>query len=111
MKLLRWIAGTIIALGISAFAVFNLAPVTITWSPLHAPATLPASVFGLGMMGLGFILGALAAWIAGGQTRRERRRQRKTIKTLETALEAAHKAARREDLPLPPPSSTRLPPG
>ncbi len=111
MKLLRWIVGTIVALGVSAFAVFNLDPVTITWSPLHAPATLPASVFGLGMMGTGFLLGALAAWIAGGQGRRERRQQRKTIKTLETALEAAHKAARREELPPPSPPPTLLPPG
>lgn len=103
MKLLRWIAGTIVALGVAAFAVFNLEPVKVIWSPFHMPVTLPASVFGLVMLTIGFLLGAGVAWISGGAGRAERRRQRKVIKALENALGAANENARKgNDTPSPP---------
>lgn len=108
MKLLRWIAGTIVALGVLAFAVFNLEPVKVIWSPLHEPAILPVSVFGLVMLAIGFLLGAFVAWIAGGAVRSERRRQKKVIKALENALGTANENANRgNDTPLPP--DMRLP--
>lgn len=93
MKLLRWIAGTIIALGTVAFAVFNLDPITVTWSPFHAPIALPASVFGLALFTLGFVLGGLAAWVGAGAQRREARANKKRLQALEAALDAANARA------------------
>ncbi len=109
MKVLRWIAGTIVALGVSAFAVFNLEPVKVIWSPLHEPATLPASIFGLAMLAIGFLLGGFVAWIAGGAGRAERRRQKKVIKALENALGTASENANRGNDAPPLPPDLRLP--
>ena len=98
MKLLRWIAGTIVALGAVAFAVFNLSPVTVTWSPFHAPITLPASVFGFMAAGIGFLCGGVAAWMGGRAGRAERRRLKKEIRDLQSRL-AAEQAAHAPSYP------------
>lgn len=93
MGLARWIAGTFVALVAAIFAVFNLDPVTISWSPFHAPLALPVSIFGLAAFALGLLCGGFVGWIGGGSGRRERRRQRKRIRELETALDAANENA------------------
>lgn len=93
MKLVRWIVGTVFAFAAVLFAVGNLQPVSIVWSPVHAALEMPVSVFGLGMMAGGFILGCVLVWINGESIRRDRRAQRRRIRDLENALEAANENA------------------
>jgi uncharacterized integral membrane protein len=118
MSLIRWIVGTLFALAAVLFAVGNLNGVSIVWSPVHPALDMPVSVFGLGMMALGFVLGGALVWINAQPLRRERRAQKKRIRDLETALEAANENASGADGPflpaslLPPPPATppSLPP-
>lgn len=90
MGLLRWILGFLIAVGIAVFAIFNRTLVTVTWSPFSSPLEMPFCVAGLCLMGIGFILGALTAFINTDPLQREKRRQRKHIKNLEKQIETLH---------------------
>lgn len=102
MKLVRWIVGTLFAFAAVLFAVGNLQSVSIVWSPLHAALEMPVSVFGLGMMGFGFVLGSVLVWINGESVRRDRRAQRKRIRDLEIALEAANENKSFDSISSPP---------
>ncbi len=116
MSLIRWILGTLFALAAVLFAVGNLRGVSIVWSPVHPALEMPVSVFGLGMMALGFVLGGALVWINAQPLRSERRAQKKRIRDLEAALETSIENASGPDGPLipssslPAPSSPPLPP-
>ena len=98
MGLIRWIFGLFIAIILVAFAVFNRAPASLAWSPLHPPLELPLYMVGLALMAAGFVLGSLMTWMNTGKIRQEKRRQKKQIKILEKALEAVNENTK-EDLP------------
>lgn len=90
MPFIRWTAGFIIALLTVAFAVQNLDPVPLNWSPFHLPLELPLYLVGLVLMGAGFLVGAFTVWINTDPLRLDKRRQRKKIKNLEKELETLH---------------------
>lgn len=86
MGFLRAIIGFATAVFLTAFAVMNRQDVSIVWSPLNEPLTMPLYMIVLGLGAFGFILGALSVWVADGKLRRTGRRQRKAIKKLEKEL-------------------------
>ncbi len=85
MRLISWIIGLPVAAVAVAFAVANRAPVTVDPWPLPFQLEAPLSLLVLlGLLG-GFLLGALAAWGAGGKTRSLARQQAKRLKELDAA--------------------------
>lgn len=102
MILIRWIAGTVFAIAAVLFAVANLRVVSVVWSPVHAGFDVPLSVFALGMMAAGFVMGGVVVWINAQPLRSERRAQKKRIHDLEMALEAANENRSFETVSPPP---------
>lgn len=88
MRVLFWVLVLLVAVVLASFAVSNREPVALGLWPLpwllQAPVYLAAFVVLL----LGFVMGALAAWLAGAPRRRELRRQRRRIAALERELAA-----------------------
>jgi uncharacterized integral membrane protein len=79
----RWILGLAITAAAVLFAVANRAPVPVTWSPVNPPLPLPACALALGGAAIGFLAGAVFAWLNTGSLRREWREQKKKISRLE----------------------------
>ena len=90
MTFLRWMAAVPIIATAVLFALAHPQPVDFYWSPVNPPLTLPLYALALGLTAIGFVLGALAAWLGMSRVRRERRAQKKIIKTLEKDLAAAN---------------------
>lgn len=90
MGLIRWIVGFAIALLTVAFAVLNLKPVPLVWSPFHDPIELPLYLVGLGLMAIGFLIGALTVWLNTDPLHLQRWHQRKKIKNLEKEIKTLH---------------------
>jgi len=86
MRFLRGILSFILAITLTAFAIFNRHNVEIHLSPLHPPFELPLYMIALSLMAFGFVLGGMAVWFNGSSTRRTGRKQRKIIKALEKEL-------------------------
>ncbi len=63
MALLRWLLTLPIILLVVLFALANPAPTSFTWSPFHEPTTLPLYFIVVTFLCLGFLIGALIAWI------------------------------------------------
>jgi putative membrane protein len=94
MKLLFWILVALFAVVLALFAVSNRLSVALGLWPLPFVIELPLYLAILGALLIGFIAGALAAWIAGRHRRRENRRRGHRIAALEREL-----AAREAQLP------------
>jgi uncharacterized integral membrane protein len=90
MGFIRGIFGAILALLLAGFAVYNRTPVTLTYSPIHDPITLPLYLISLGLMAIGFILGGAFVWFTMGTLRKTKREQKKLIKSLEKDLKAVN---------------------
>jgi uncharacterized integral membrane protein len=88
MRVLFWIFVISGAIVLAAFAVSNRAPVALELWPLPWLLDLPVYLAVLGALLLGFIVGALTAWLGGRHTRRELRRQRRRSAALERELAA-----------------------
>lgn len=100
MSFIRWIIGFVVAVALSAFAVYNRHSVDIVWSPVHEPAQLPLYLVVLGLTAFGFVLGGSIVWVSAAPTRRLKRQQKREIKNLEKKLESAATEAE----PAKPPS-------
>ncbi len=90
MALFRWIVLLPVLVVFVAFAKANGEPVTLIWSPAHPALEIPLYLAALGMLAIGFVLGAFVCWWSSGTVRKERRHQKKLIKKLEKALDSAH---------------------
>jgi uncharacterized integral membrane protein len=88
MKILFWIFVLIVALALALFAVSNREMVALGWWPVPFLVEIPLYVAVLAALALGFLLGELAAWIAGRRRRREARRHARRIASLEGELRA-----------------------
>lgn len=75
-----------LALVIGIFAVENRAPLALEIWPLPGVQELWASVWILGLLAIGIIVGLAIGWIAGGSTRRRARRAERLNRTLERQL-------------------------
>ena len=87
MKLIGWIVIGLIGIAFIAFATHNYHYAGVDLWP--APFALSLPVYGLvfGGIVLGFLGGALVAWLAGGKSRRKSREIRRTARDLERKLE------------------------
>ena len=83
MNLIRWIIAAPIVIGAVLFALANPTNVMLTWSPIHEPKELPLYFIALSFLGIGFLLGAVIAWLNMGKTRADKRRLKKENKQLE----------------------------
>jgi uncharacterized integral membrane protein len=88
MKLLFWIFVALVATVLALFAVSNRAVVSLGLWPLPFILDLPLYLVIVAALLVGFVVGALAAWVAGRQRRREGRRRGRRIAALERELAA-----------------------
>ena len=88
MKLIGWIVIGLVGVAFIAFATHNFHLAEVNLWP--APLVLSLPVYGLvfGGIVLGFLGGALVAWLAGGKGRRKTREIRRTARKLERQVEA-----------------------
>ena len=77
-------------MGAVLFALAHPESVTLTLNPLENPVELPLYVVSFFFLGLGFLIGALLAWIGMSGVRSERRQQKKTIRKLEKDINEAN---------------------
>lgn len=90
MNIIRWIIAAPIVIGAVLFALANPTNVMLTWSPMHEPIDLPLYFIALAFLGVGFLLGAVIAWLNMGKTRAEKRRLKKENKQLEKDINEAN---------------------
>jgi putative membrane protein len=100
MRILFWILVILVGIALAAFAVSNRETVALGLWPLPWLLDLPVYLAVFGALLLGFLAGALAAWVAGQRRRRELRRLRRQIAALEREL-----AATQAQLPAAPGSA------
>lgn len=94
MRHLSWLITLPLAAVILSFAVSNRETATLTLFPLPFEMAVPLYILGLGALVLGFLLGGLVAWLAGGRRRRELRLARRRIAGLERDLAAVEARAK-----------------
>ena len=99
MALLRTFLGFLIAIALTAFAVFNRQDISLIYSPIHDPLELPLYLLTLCFFAGGLLLGSLMTWFGGGKTRKKSRDQRREIKTLEKELDKEKKEKDKTGLP------------
>ncbi|MCY4396729.1 MAG: LapA family protein [Rhodospirillaceae bacterium] len=88
MKLIGWIVLGLVGIAFVAFATHNYHFVEV--NPWPAPLILSLPVYSLvfGGIVLGFLGGALVAWMGGGKGRRKTREIRRAARKLERQVEA-----------------------
>ncbi|MDJ0950793.1 MAG: LapA family protein [Alphaproteobacteria bacterium] len=91
MKRFSWIITLPIAAVAIAFAVSNKGPVTVSFWPLPYEQQAPLYAVAFAGVLIGFIAGAMAAWISGGKWRRRARSGSREVASLKHSL--AQKAA------------------
>ena len=112
-KLLSWIVLTPLVLGLILFAASNRADVVLRLWPFDYELTTPVALVGVGGLFLGFLWGAVMAWISGGVARGRARREahraegaekevlrlKTDVEMLEEKLRAADAKAKTASLP------------
>ena len=97
MAFIRSLLGFIIAALLAALAVFNRGAIDFHYSPTHDPINMPLYAVLLGGLLIGFILGAIIAWIGEGKNRKEKRSIKKQLKAIEKQLASAQKTISKAD--------------
>jgi uncharacterized integral membrane protein len=89
-KVLFWIFAAPLAAVIIIFSVNNRADVVLDMWPLDtAPPPLPLFAVVLASLFAGFLIGAIIAWLSGGEARRRARRMARRAEAAERALAEA----------------------
>jgi uncharacterized integral membrane protein len=83
VRLVYWLITALVALVVVVFAVSNRDMVTLTLFPLPAALDAPLYLVVIAAAVLGFIVGALAAWLGAGKHRRAARHLRRRIDRLQ----------------------------
>lgn len=108
MSILRWIIALPFIAGAVLFALANPQIVELQWTPFNQGMSLPLYFISLFFLGIGFLLGALMAWIGMGKTRQERRQYKRENKQLERDINEANEkltealSKQKSHTPLPP---------
>lgn len=89
MKLIGWIIIGLIGLIFIVFAVHNYHAASVNLWPAPVALSLPLFVVVFAAIVLGFVGGALVAWLAGGKTRRKARDAKRAARQLESQVEAS----------------------
>jgi len=97
VKIINSIIAAVVALLVILFAVSNREVVAVELWPLPYQLTLALYAVILLTVLVGFVAGAVALWLVGGERRREMRRLRRQVRDLEQSL-ARHQAT-------PPPNT------
>ncbi len=93
MRFIYWSITALIALVVVVFAVSNRAMVTLTLFPLPAALDAPLYLVVIAAGALGFLVGALVAWIGAGKHRRDARLLRQRIERLQRDMNKSLPAA------------------
>lgn len=100
MGIIRFLFTLIIVLALGIFSVFNTENISILYSPLHDPVSVPVYALGFIFLIIGFIWGAFNVWVNDGKIRRERKDLRKQLayinKEIDKAQEAERQASRQQ---------------
>ena len=88
MRLLFWIVVALIAVVLASFAASNREGASLALWPLPFVLELPLYLAVLSALMTGFVIGALAAWLASRRWRRELRSRRRRVAALERELAA-----------------------
>ena len=91
MAIIRWIIALPFIVGAILFALAHPEKVSTTFSPLQDSIELPLYFVVLLFLAIGFLLGALFAWIGMGQVRKDRRTYKKNVKELTKENEKLNK--------------------
>lgn len=86
MKLVRSFISLVVAALAILFALGNRNAVSVTYSPIHDPVTMPVFVLALSAVVIGFVAGGIIVWLNEASIRADRRQQRKIIRVLEEKL-------------------------
>ena len=86
MKFINSFVGALVALLVILFAVSNREAAAVALWPFPYQLSLPLYAVILLAVVVGFIAGAIAAWLVGGAKRRELRRLRRQTRDLEQSL-------------------------
>jgi uncharacterized integral membrane protein len=86
VKLIFWLCVIVVAAALACFAVANRDVVSLGFWPVPFALDVPLYLAVLAAVVLGFLLGAIAAWSAGGGRRREMRQRGRRIAALEREL-------------------------
>jgi uncharacterized integral membrane protein len=86
MRIAYWVGIPVAATICGAFAISNRFAVSLALWPLPFIVALPLYLLVFAALLIGFVGGAIAAWIAGRHRRRKLRRARRRIGTLEKEL-------------------------
>jgi len=90
MRFAYWLAIPVAAVICGAFAISNRTTVSLALWPLPFALVLPLYLLVFAALLIGFVAGAIAAWVAGRHRRRQLRRCRRRIDALESEI-AAHR--------------------
>lgn len=111
MRRLSWILTLPITVVAVLFALDNREAVTISLWPLPIEVELPLFLMALGTLVLGFLIGAIAAWFAGGATRRRARLAESEARRLAGELtDLRARQAREIARAMPPQGAEAMPP-
>jgi lipopolysaccharide assembly protein A len=83
VRFIYWSITALVALVVVVFAVSNRAMVTLTLFPLPAALDAPLYLVVIAAVALGFLVGALVAWVGAGKHRRDARLLRQRIERLQ----------------------------
>jgi len=92
MRVLFWFFVLLLAALLALFAASNRAIVPLGLWPLSFVVEAPLYLAILLALLIGFVAGAVAAWVGGGRRRQESRRRRRRIAALERELAATQAA-------------------
>ena len=94
-KVLRWLAAITVGLAVVVIAVATREIVTITLDPFPFTFEVRVTWIAFGALVVGFLGGAVAAWVGAGRWRRLARSRKRKLDVLER--EVARLSERRED--------------
>ena len=88
MKLIGWILIGLIGVVFIVFAIHNYHSAEVNLWPAPLVLKLPLFAIVFGAVVVGFVGGALVAWLAGGKARRKNREIKRNARRLESQVEA-----------------------
>lgn len=98
MSLFGGLFTLILTLAVVIFAISNRHFVDVFYFPGEESFQLPLYLIALGLMGIGFFLGACSVWLNYGHVRRDRRKQKRAVKNLEKEIKVLNQATQ-DDMP------------
>lgn len=99
MSLFGGLFTLILTLAVVLFAISNLHTVDVFYFPGETPLQFPLYLVALGLMGLGFFLGACSVWLNYAYIRRDRRKKARAVKNLEKEIKTLSEATTQDEMP------------